>query len=129
MNQVEKIVAEARDKLTAAGSRFFMAYTVHNPLSGEPAVKLTSNSTREGISAILSAFLRLTPHGLKCLAAELANGARAAVGMAAKDIDGIAAQGNFLGAARVLFEALRPYFTIAGWETEPGVKTEESKPV
>jgi hypothetical protein len=130
MNRIEQIVAEARDKLTAAGSRFFMAYTIPHPMNlGETAVKLTSNSTREGISAILSAFLRLTPAGVQVMASELFSGARAAVGMAENEIVELATGGSFLGAARMLFEILRPHFTILGWETEPGEKPEPTKPV
>jgi len=118
MNQVEQIVAEFRAKLANAGSHFFMAYTIVEPVSGEQVVMLTSNSNREGIQAILSAILRPTERALELIEAETCACTRAAVvgNMTEDGINNMLTEGTFKRAAVLFFEQLRPFFTIAGWE-------------
>lgn len=118
MTKIDEIVARFRNELDAAGSKFFMAYTVPSLHQDEVSVKLTSNSSREGIQAILAAFLRPTKAAVDLLAKELAGSARAGMDLKEDEIVGLVASGKFTDGAKLLFEQLRMLYTIAGWESE-----------
>lgn len=118
MNNVETIVARFREEMQIAGSKFFLAYTVVDPLNDEVGVKLTSNSSQEGIRAILSAILRPTGKALDLLARELAGSARAGMDFEEKEIIQALATGSFHAGAKLLFEQLRMLYTIVGWEDD-----------
>lgn len=118
MNNVETIVARFREEMQIADSKFFLAYTVVNPLNDEVGVKLTSNSSQEGIRAILSAILRPTGKALDLLAQEIAGSARAGMDLKEAEITQLLAEGRFREGAKVLFEQLRMLYTIVGWEDD-----------
>jgi len=120
MTKLEETVAEFRQKLADQGATFFIVYSVKNLLTDNIDTRISSNSTQFGIRAILGAILRPTEQAIKLVAHALEAGARAvAMGRAATDaIDQVRDSGAFITAAKILFEQLRPFYTIMGWETE-----------
>jgi NAD/NADP transhydrogenase alpha subunit len=120
MTKLDETIAEFRQKLTDQGVTFFIVYSVKNFLTDNIDTRISSNSTQFGIRAILGAILRPTEQAIELVAHELEAGARAAAaGKATTDaIDKAKDDGAFLAAAKILFEQLRPFYTIMGWETE-----------
>jgi hypothetical protein len=116
MNKLDQIVAEYRQKLADAGAAFLLVYSTKNVITDTYDTRITSNSSQIGIRAILASIMRPTPRAIELLARELEAGARASLGMESAVIDKAVSEGAFSNAAKVLFEQLRPHFTIAGWE-------------
>lgn len=121
-NEIEQLVVEYKDKLDKAGATFLLVYAYKNPISDQNVCQIVSNSGKEGIRAILHAILQPTKTGLELIAQALTSSAMAAVGVLPAALIEAQAAGAFATAARNLFEALRPHWTIKGWEKETLVK-------
>lgn len=118
MSDIDNTVRELRTKLAQQGVTFLLVYAAPNPLTNTVDTKITSNSSRQGVQAILTYILRPTKDALARLATELEAGARAGAGMTPEALDKVRDDGAFLAAAKLLFEGLRPLLTIVGWEAE-----------
>lgn len=118
MSAIDTTIRELRAKLAREGATFLIIYAEPNPLTNTVDTKITSNSSRSGVQAILTYILRPTSAALARLAAELEAGARAGAGMTPEALDKVRDDGAFLAAAKLLFEGLRPLLTIVGWEAE-----------
>jgi hypothetical protein len=125
MTKLEETIAEFRQKLADQGVTFFIVYSVKNLLTENIDTRISSNSTQFGIRAILGAILRPTERAIELVARELEAGARAVLSfdgeteaVKVSTIDKARDSGAFLAAAKILFEQLRPFYTIMGWETE-----------
>lgn len=114
--EIEAIVVRFRDDLQRAGSKFFAAYTVTDPTTNEPGVKITSNSSRDGIRSLLSVIVETTMEGINVLALEIAGSTRAGMDLKPREITQALASGQFHKGAQLLFAQLRKHFTIVGWE-------------
>ena len=118
MTQLEKTVAEVRAKLARTGAKFLLIYTDTNHLTQRVDTRMTSNSSPEGVRAILSYIIRPTQGATALLAQALVDTAKASAGSTLEVIDKAAAELAFSEAAKVVFEKLRPHLTIVGWEEE-----------
>jgi len=118
MSQLDETVHKLRAELAKNGATFLLIYAVPNILTNNIDAKITSNSSRQGMQAILTYILRPTSAALTHVATELEASARASVGMTPELLDKIRDDGAFLAAAKVLFEELRPLLTIVGWDVE-----------
>jgi hypothetical protein len=118
MTELDKTVAELRAKLARAGSRFLLVYTDKNHLKQTIDTRVTSNSSPEGVRAILTYIIRPTQEATALLAKTLIDVAKASAGVTPESIDKAVAELAFSEAAKVVFEKLRPLLTIVGWENE-----------
>jgi hypothetical protein len=118
MTDLDKTVAELRTKLARAGARFPLIYSDKNHLTQMIDTKITSNSSPEGVRAILTYILRPTKEATALLTQALVDTAKAAVGGTPEAIDKAIEELAFLEGAKALLERMRPHFTIVGWEDE-----------
>jgi hypothetical protein len=116
MTPLQEIIAIFRDQLAARGSKFLLIYTEENPIAETLDCRVTSNSNREGVRAIMSFLMRPTPEALDLIAQALQDTALSGVDVLPMAIETAAAEGAFAEAAKVLFDELRGHLTIAGWE-------------
>ena len=118
MTKLDEAIAKFRDELTAEGATFLLVYTVKNVLTDSLDTRITSNSSQFGIRAILAAIMRPTEKAVALVTKALAESALAATEATTDAIEAALAEGAFEAGAKILFEQLRPFYTIAGWETE-----------
>jgi hypothetical protein len=126
MTELDKTVAEFRDKLHDQGATFLLVYAVKNVITDTFDTRITSNSNQFGIRTILAAILRPTEHAIGLVAKALEDSARAAVSVLPQAIDAAVGDGAFSRAAMALFAEIRPHLTIAGWEKESPGKPQQS---
>lgn len=118
MINLEEVINQFRAGLAKQDVTFLLVYSYKNLIADTYDTKIASNSSQQGVRAILSAILRPTAKATAMIAQALEDCARASVGILPEAIDRAQSAGTFVGAATALFEQLRPYFTIAGWERE-----------
>ena len=118
MTELDNAVLELRQKLAAAGAKFLLIYTTANPITDKIDTRITSNSDKGGVRAILTYILRPTKAALGLFAQALESSARAALGASVEAIDAAKDGGAFTTAAAALFESARPQLTIVGWDEE-----------
>jgi len=118
MNQLDETVKELREKLAKAGATFLLVYAAPNVLTDTVDTRITSNSSQQGVRAILNYILRPTGEALKLLAHGFEQSARAAVGIGNAALDQARDEQAFATAAKSMFEAIRPHMTVVGWDTE-----------
>jgi hypothetical protein len=116
--QIEDLVDEYKNKLSAAGAKIFLVYAYKEPFTDENVCKISSNADKQGIRAILHAILMPTKEALALVAQALYASASASTSTMQSAIDKAQTDGAFLTAAKSLFEHLRPYWTIKGWEND-----------
>lgn len=116
--QIEDLVDEYKNKLSAAGAKIFLVYAYKEFLTDADVCKISSNADRQGIRAILHAILQPTKEGIALIAQALYASASASTNVLQVAIDKAQTDGTFLTAAKNLFEHLRPYWTIKGWEED-----------
>jgi hypothetical protein len=121
--EIEKLINEYKEKLHAAGAAFLVVYAYKHPLTGANICQISSDSSKQGIRAILHSILEPTREARNLLARAFHDTANAACGTLRAAIDKAAGEGAFTKTADNLFEMLRPYWTIKGWE-----KDETQKP-
>jgi hypothetical protein len=120
--EIEAIVEEFRAKLAAQGATFLLVYSAgvsNGAEATEYETKITSNSSQAGVRAILAAIWRPTNRAVALAAKALEDTARASVGVTLGALACAARDGAFTSAATQLFEQLRPFYTIHGWEDKP----------
>lgn len=116
MTKLQNIVADFRDQLAAHGSKFLLVYTEENSITDTLDCRVTSNSDRAGICAIMRFLMRPTPEALALIAQALKDTALASTDILPDAIEIAAKEGLFTESADVLFTRLRGLLTIAGWE-------------
>lgn len=121
--EIEKLIAEYRKKLHDAGAAFLIIYAYKNPITDANVCQISSDSSQQGIRAILHSILEPTKEARNLLARAFHDTAVAACGTIRGAIDKATEDGVFTKTADNLFEMLRPYWTIKGWE-----KDEQQKP-
>ena len=105
---IAKIVGEFRKDMAERHSTFFIVYTDVDKTTGAVLTKVTSNSTQEGISAILSLLLEPTEEAVK-------------VTMDALDADKgfFSTRPKRMERARELLERLTKLYKAKGFDIKP----------
>ncbi len=116
MTKLQRIVADFRDQLATHGSRFLLVYTEENSITETLDCRVTSNSDRAGVCAIMRFLMRPTPEALALIAQALKDTALASADILPDAIEIAAKEGVFKESADTLFTQLRGLLTIAGWE-------------
>jgi hypothetical protein len=127
--EIEALIAEYREKLDKAGATFLLVYAYKQPGSGLVAAdgktpadrnvcQISSNSSKEGIRAILHAILIPTKETVELMAKAFHTTAVAAIDVTTGALDTAHHSGVFHDAARGLLNHLRPHWTIKGWEND-----------
>jgi hypothetical protein len=119
--KIEDLIAEYKEKLDEAGATFLLVYAYKTLVAQQDVCQISSNSSKEGIRAILHAILMPTREGLALLERALYSSASAATNTLQMAIDAAQRTGAFADAAKNLFEQLRPYWTIRGWENDKSI--------
>lgn len=114
MPHPEQVIARLRKEMAGAGITFFMVYCFPDVVADTFYTKVTSNSTREGITAILSTILQPTDAAVQLLVAAFARQAQALASQTDVQLD--------TDAARHLLEELCKRFTLHGWEKDPSMQ-------
>lgn len=116
MTKLEEIVAEFRNKLSDCGSKFLLVYTEDNLVTEKQDCRITSNSSQQGVRAILTFLLRPTDEAITVIQRALEDVARASGGILPSAINEAIEAGTFHTAAGALFEQIRTRLTLVGWE-------------
>jgi hypothetical protein len=115
-NETEQLVIEYKDKLDKAGATFLLVYAYKNPISDQNVCQISSNSSKEGIRAILHAILMPTKETVDLMTKAFFDLAVSTIGITETAIAGAHCAGVFHEAARSLLAQMRPHWTIKGWE-------------
>jgi hypothetical protein len=126
---IEKLVAEYKEKLDKAGATFLLVYAYkqlggvllspnQTTVASKDVCQISSNSSKEGIRAILHAILTPTKETVDLMAKAFHTTVVAAVGVTETALTAANKAGVFHEAARNLLDHMRPHWTIKGWEND-----------
>ncbi len=115
---IEALIAKYRRELHAAGCSFFTVYAYKDEIEDKNECKITSNASQQGVRAILHAILQPTEEAVAMITKTLYEISASSCGQTRDFVDAEARSGTFHTVAVKLFEALRPHWTIKGWEKD-----------
>jgi hypothetical protein len=119
MTKLEQTIAEVREKLSNVDTTFLLIYSVENKLTESYDTRITSNSSQTGIRAILAAILQPCEKAIEIVAEGLEGAAFASQDVSLATLEQAKKDGEFIAAAKLLLDVLRPWYTIAGWTDDP----------
>jgi hypothetical protein len=127
--EIEALIAEYREKLDKAGATFLLVYAYKRTsgilvtpnketVAEQDVCQISSNSSKEGIRAILHAILTPTKETVELMARAFHTTAVAAIDVTKGALDAAHRAGVFREAALGLLNHMRPHWTIKGWEAD-----------